>query len=88
MLERTHDGRAFRILNVIDEYSRECLAIRVARKLTHEDVQECLAELFCLRGVPAHLRSDNGPEFIADRLRQWLGRLEVRPLFIEPGSPW
>ena len=88
MLERTHDGRAFRILNVIDEYTRECLAIRVARKLTHEDVQECLAELFCLRGVPTHLRSDNGPEFIAERLRQWLDRLEVRPLFIEPGSPW
>jgi len=60
----------------------------VARKLTHEDVQECLAELFCLRGVPAHIRSDNGPEFIADRLRQWLGRLGVKTLFIEPGSPW
>lgn len=88
MLERTHDGRSFRILNVIDEYTRENLAIRVARTLTHEDVQECLAELFCLRGVPAHIRSDNGPEFIADRLRQWLNRLEVRPLFIEPGSPW
>ena len=88
MLERTHDGRSFRILNVIDEYTRENLAIRVARKLTHEDVQECLAELFCLRSVPAHIRSDNGPEFIADRLRQWLNRLEVRPLFIEPGSPW
>jgi len=88
MLERTHDGRAFRTLNVIDEYTGECQAIRVARKLTHEDVQECLAELFCLRGVPTHLRSDNGPEFIAERLRQWLDRLEVCPLFIEPGSPW
>jgi putative transposase len=88
MLERTHDSRSFRILNVIDEYTRENLAIRVARKLTHEDVQECLAELFCLRGVPAHIRSDNGPEFIADRLRQWLNRLEVCPMFMEPGSPW
>jgi transposase InsO family protein len=88
MLERTHDGRPFRILNVIDEYTRECLAIRVARKLTHEDVQECLAELFCSRGVPAHLRSDNGSEFIAEPLRQWLSHLDVRPLFIEPGSPW
>jgi len=88
MLERTHDGRAFRILNVIDEYSRECLAIRVERSLDHEDVQECLAELFCTRGVPAHLRSDNGPEFIANQLRQWLNRLGVQTLFIEPGSPW
>ena len=60
MAERTHDGRAFRILNVIDEYTRECLAIRVERFLDHEDVQECLAELFCTRGIPAHLRSDNG----------------------------
>jgi len=88
MLERTHDGRAFRILNVIDEYSRECIAIRVERSLDHEDVQECLAELFCTRGVPAHLRSDNGPEFIANQLRQWLNRLGVQTLFIEPGSPW
>ncbi len=88
MLERTHDGRAFRILNVIDEYTRECLAIRVERYLDHEDVQECLAELFCTRGVPTHLRSDNGPEFIANPLRQWLNRLGVQTLFIEPGSPW
>jgi len=88
VLERTHDRRPFRTLNVIDEYTRECLAIRVARKLNHEDVQECLAELFCLRGVPAHLRSDNGSEFVAEQLRHWLNRLEVRPLYIEPGSPW
>jgi len=85
--ERTHDGRALRILNVIDEYTRECLAIRVERNLDHEDVQECLAELFCTRGVPTHLRSDNGPEFIATQLRQWLTRLGVKTLFIEPGSP-
>ncbi len=88
MLERTHDGRAFRILNVIDEYTRECLAIRVERNLDHEDVQECLAELFCTRGVPTHLRSDNGPKFIANQLPQWLNRLSVRTLFIESGSPW
>ena len=88
MLERTHDGRAFRILNVIDEYTRECLAIHVERYLDHEDVQECLAELFCTRGVPNHLRSDNGPEFIANQLRQWLNRLGVKTLFIEPSSPW
>jgi putative transposase len=96
MAERTHDGRAFRFLNMIDEYTRECLpeghrdgvAIRVERFLDHEDVQECLAELFCTRGVPLYLRSDNGSEFIANQLRQWLTRLGVRTLFIEPGSPW
>jgi transposase InsO family protein len=64
-MERTHDGCAFRTLNVIDEYTRECLAIRVERNLDHEDVLECLAELFCTRGVTTHLRSDNGPEIIA-----------------------
>jgi transposase InsO family protein len=88
VLERTHDGRAFRILNVIDEYTRECLAVKVRRYLDHEDVQECLTELFCWRGVPVHLRSDNGPEFIANALREWLSKLSVKPLFIEPGSPW
>jgi putative transposase len=86
--ERTHDGRAFRILNVIDEYSRVCLAVRVARNLDHSDVEACLAELFCTRGVPTHLRSDNDPEFIAIQLRLWLNRLGVKTLFIEPGSPW
>ncbi len=88
VVERTHDGRSFRILNVIDEYTRECLAVKVARQLDHEDMQACLAELFCARGVPAHLRSDNGSEFIAKPLRAWLDRLQVKPLFIEPGSPW
>jgi putative transposase len=88
MVERTHDGRPFRILNVIDEYTRECLAVKVARQLDHEDVQACLANLFCARGVPMHLRSDNGSEFIAEALRDWLDRLQVKPLFIEPGSPW
>ena len=85
--ERTHDGRSFRILNGIDEYTRECLAVRVRRWLDHEDVQECLAELFCSRGVPIHIRSDNGPEFIANMRRKWLGELGVKTLFIEPGSP-
>jgi len=87
MADRTHDGRAFRILNVIDEYTRECLAIRVGRHLDHEEVQECLVELFLTRGVPAYLRADNGPEFVAKRLRQWLNQLGVKLLFIEPGSP-
>lgn len=88
MFERTHDGRAFRILNVIEEYTRESLAVRVERHLGHEEVQECLTQLFCQRGVPVHIRSDNGPEFIAQALREWLNRLSVKPLFIEPGSPW
>lgn len=88
VLERTQDGRAFRILNIIDEYTHECLAVKIQRRLDHEDVQECLTELFCSRGVPVHLRSDNGPEFIANALREWLNKLSVKPLFIEPGSPW
>ena len=88
MHDRTHDGKAFRILNIIDEYTRECLGIRVKRKLNHQDVLDLLLDLFCERGVPVHLRSDNGPEFTARRVREWLSRLAVKPLFIEPGSPW
>jgi putative transposase len=78
----------FRIQNVIDEYTRECLAVRVGRSLTHQDVLEVLNELFCERGVPVHLRSDNSSEFTAKRVRAWLKKLEIKPLFIEPGSPW
>jgi putative transposase len=85
---RTRDGRAFRMLNVIDEYTRECLAIDVARKLKADDVLERLSDLFVRRGVPAHIRSDNGPEFTAKAVRGWLGRIGVRTLYIEPGSPW
>jgi len=85
--DHTQDGNPFRILNVIDEYTRECLAVKVARSLTHKDVLEVLARLFCERGVPVHLRSDNGSEFTAKKVRAWLSRLEVKPLFIEPGSP-
>ena len=88
MLDTTHNGRPFRILNIIDEFTRECLAIRVARKLKSEDVQECLTELFCKRGVPQYIRSDNGSEFTAKKMRSWLNELEVGTLFIEPGSPW
>ena len=88
MQDRTHNGSPYRILNVIDEFTRECLAIRVARRLTHRDVLEVLTELFCSRGVPVHIRSDNGSEFTAKRVRNWLSRLAVKPLFIEPGSPW
>lgn len=86
--DRTHNGRPLRMLTVIDEYTRECLAIRVGRRLTAEDVQECLTELFCSRGMPKHIRSDNGPEFTSHRIRCWLSELGTRTLFIEPGSPW
>ena len=86
--DRTHDGRAFRMLTIIDEYTRECLAIVVERRLRSPDVIEALAELFVRRGLPDHIRSDNGPEFCAKAVREWLDRLDVGPLFIEPGSPW
>ena len=88
MADRTHDGRPIKILTVIDEYSRECLAIVVERSLRSDDVLICLAELFVKHGPPEHIRSDNGSEFTARVTRQWLKRLGVRTLFIEPGSPW
>ncbi len=88
VLARTHEGRAFRLLTVIDEYTRECLAIGVARQIRSDDVLDLLAKLFTLRGTPEHLRSDNGPEFCAQAVRNWLGRVGVKTLFIEPGSPW
>lgn len=86
--DRTHNGVAFRILNIIDEYTRECLQARVERHLSHEEVLEELAWLFCTRGIPDHIRSDNGPEFTAERVRQWLPTMGVQTLFIEKGSPW
>jgi putative transposase len=86
--DRTHDGRAFRMLTVIDEYTRECLAIEVDRRLRSDDVLHCIAELFTDRGPPDHIRSDNGSEFTAKAVRDWLGRIGVRTLYIEPGSPW
>ena len=86
--ERTHDGRPLKILTVVDEYSRECLALVVARRLRAADVLETLADLFVRHGAPAHIRSDNGPEFSADLVRLWLEGLHVQTLFIEPGSPW
>jgi len=85
---RTADGRAFRILTIIDEYTRECLAILVARKIKAQDVIDVLFELFIFRGIPKHIRSDNGPEFTSKAVRKWLERLGVKTLFIEPGSPW
>lgn len=86
--EETYDGRKFRILNIIDEYSRECLASIVARRIRSGDVIQALADLFLKRGIPKHIRSDNGPEFVATKLRWWLKSLDVKPLFIFPGSPW
>lgn len=88
VFERTHDGRSFKMLNIIDEFTREVLMIKVKRKLNSIDVLEALAELFLTRGVPKYIRSDNGPEFIAVALRSWLERLNISTLFIEPGSPW
>ena len=85
---RTHDGRAFRMLTVLDEYTRECLCIDVEKRLNRESVLERLSDLFGRRGVPDHIRSDNGPEFMTERVREWLRRVEVKTLFIEPGSPW
>ena len=88
VMDRTHDGRAFRMLCVIDEYTRECLAIHVRRKLNSQDVLHVLGKLFVSHGPPQHIRSDNGPEFIAKAVRDWLGKLDVKTLYIEPGSPW
>lgn len=88
MMERTRDGRAFRILTILDEYTRECLAILVARRIRSQDVIDQLFNLFLFRRLPEHIRSDNGPEFTAKAVRSWLNRLGVRTLFIEPGSPW
>jgi len=85
--DRTHDGRAFRMLTVIDEHTRECLAIHVQRKLKHDDVLAVLTDLFTQRGAPQHIRSDNGAEFTAQAVRDWLGRIGVKTLYIEPGSP-
>jgi transposase InsO family protein len=85
---RTHDGRTFRMLVVIDEFTRECLAIDVARRLNSDDVLERLTWLMATRGVPDHIRSDNGSEFTAHAVRDWLQDVGVRTLFIEPGSPW
>ena len=86
--DRTHDGKAFRMLTVIDEHSRECLAVHVQRQLKSDDVLAVLADLFCKHGPPRNIRSDNGAEFTAEAVRHWLGRIGVKTLFIEPGSPW
>ena len=88
--DRTERGGKLRILVIIDEYTRECLAILVARKIKTQDVIDLLSHLFIFRfrGIPEYLRSDNGPEFTAKAIRAWLNRIEVKTLYIEPGSPW
>jgi transposase InsO family protein len=88
VFDRTADGRKLRMLTVVDEYTRECLAIEVARRLGSQDVLAVLGDLCVRRGPPAYIRSDNGPEFTARAVRRWLARVDVQTLFIEPGSPW
>ena len=88
VMARTTDGRAFRILAVLDEYTRECLTIKVDRRIRSQDVIDQLYYLFLFRGIPEHIRSDNGPEFTAKAIRNWLHKVGVKTLFIEPGSPW
>ncbi len=85
---RTSDGRPLRLLTVLDEFTRECLTIDVARRLTSDDVLGTLTQLFVQRGAPRYLRSDNGPEFTARAIRAWLERVDVQTLYIAPGSPW
>ena len=86
--DRTHDGRPYRMLCIIDEFTREVLAIKVARRLNSTDVISALCDLFITRGIPDHIRSDNGPEFIAIALRQWIAAVGAKTAYIEPGSPW
>ncbi len=86
--DRTHNGRRIRMLNIIDEFTHECLAIRVARRLRSIDVIDVLSDLFVLRGVPGHIRSDNGPEFLAQAVQDWIGAVGSKTAYIAPGSPW
>ncbi len=88
VFDRTASGSELKRLSVVDEYTRECLALKVDRGITSEYVIDTLSKLFAMRGVPRHIRSDNGPEFIAQALRRWLGAVGVGALYIEPGSPW
>jgi putative transposase len=86
--DRTHDGRKYRMLNIIDEFTRECLAIRVNRKLNSMDVIDVLSDVCIMRGVPGHVRSDNGPEFVAKAVQDWIRAVGAKTAYIEPGSPW
>jgi transposase InsO family protein len=86
--DRTHDGKKYRMLNVVDEFTHECLAIRVNRKLKAVDVIDVLSDLFILRGVPGHIRSDNGAEFVAKAVQEWITAVGAKTAYIAPGSPW
>ena len=88
MFDRTSSGSSLKWLAIIDEYTRECLALKAGRRIQHEDVKDVLGGLFLAHGIPEHIRSDNGPEFIAHGLRSWLERSGIGPLYISPGSPW
>jgi transposase InsO family protein len=88
VFDRTTSGSPLKWLSIVDEYTRECLCLKVDRGITSEDVIDTLAELFAMRGVPRHIRSDNGPEFIAHAIQRWLAQVDVQTLYIEPGSPW
>jgi len=88
VFDRTTSGSTLKWLSIVDEFTRECLCLKVARSITSEDVIDALAELFAMRGVPQHVRSDNGPEFIALAIQKWLHRVGVQTLYIAPGSPW
>jgi putative transposase len=88
IFDRTASGSQLKWLSIEDEYTRENLALKVDRSITSEDVIDTLAELFAMRGVPGHIRSDNGPEFIAQAIGRWLEQLEVETLYIAPGAPW
>lgn len=85
--DRTHEGRKYRMLNVLDEFTRECLAIRVNRKLNSVDVLDVLTDLFILRSIPGHIRSDNAPEFVAKAVRSWISAVGAQTAYIEPDSP-
>jgi transposase InsO family protein len=88
IFDRTANGRSLKWFSLVDEYTRECLALEVGRSMRAEEVVDVLAELFVVRGVPEHIRSDNGPEFIAGAIRRWLERTQVGPLYVAPGAPW
>lgn len=85
--DRTHDGRAFRMLIILDEFTRKALTLRVDCKLNSTDVLDALTDLFILHGTPAFMRSDNGPEFVAEAVRNWIEAVGAKTAFIEPGSP-
>lgn len=86
--DRTHNGKKYRMLNIVDEFTHEALAIRIRRKLNSIDVIDALSELFLTRGIPGFIRSDNGPEFVADAVRTWIAAVGAKTAYIEPGSPW